>query len=260
MLLNLCNNCQKLALWLIHTERHAHTLLHMNRLLCSTYTVIEMSSVSVYGGKILSLSFSLFLWCQKQGTVWDFIFSVAWRLIRLFAKVSWILLKAMKFTGQRWRTTTTAQQMAAARALAFSRCSSKSSFPKDSSQRQIVRDTRLCAKIQQGNLELGELRYFMLGRKLASSLPAIALKQRFATILMLRPFNTVPSAVLTPNHKIISLPLHIFATVMNHNVNTWFTRYLICDPVGQFEPRRSRDPPAENNWSEGIIFYLITRI
>lgn len=172
MLLNLCNNCQKLVLWLMHTPRHARTLLQTKTLIYSTYTIIEMSRVSVCGGKTLSLSFSLFLWGQKQGTVWAFIFYVAWRLIRLFAKVSWILLKAMTLTGQRWRTTT-AQQMAAARAPASSRCSSKASFPKDSSQRQIVRDTRLCAKIQEGNLELAEPRYFMLGRKLASCLPAM---------------------------------------------------------------------------------------
>ena len=40
---------------------------------------------------------------------------------------------------------------------------------------------------------------------------------------MLRPFNTVPHVVVTPNDKIIPLLLHNcnFATNINHNVNIW---------------------------------------
>lgn len=42
--------------------------------------------------------------------------------------------------------------------------------------------------------------------------------------LILRPANTVPHVVVTPNHKTISLLLHScnFTTVVNHNVNTWY--------------------------------------
>ena len=41
--------------------------------------------------------------------------------------------------------------------------------------------------------------------------------------------NSVPHAVVTPNHKIISLLLRNcdFATVMKRDVNTWCTEYLI---------------------------------
>jgi hypothetical protein len=55
-----------------------------------------------------------------------------------------------------------------------------------------------------------------------------ALEQRFPTFLMLRPFDTVPHAVVTPNHKIISLKLHNcnFAAVMNQNVNICFLTVL----------------------------------
>ena len=57
-----------------------------------------------------------------------------------------------------------------------------------------------------------------IGRKqLSHSDP---LEQWFSTFLMLRPFNTVPHVVVTPNHEVISLLLYNydFATVMNHNV------------------------------------------
>ena len=44
--------------------------------------------------------------------------------------------------------------------------------------------------------------------------------QWFSTFLKLQPFNTVPYVVMTPNHRIIPLLLHIcnYATVMDHNV------------------------------------------
>lgn len=38
--------------------------------------------------------------------------------------------------------------------------------------------------------------------------PSQPLRQRFATFLMLRPFNPVPCVVVTPNDKIIFLLLH----------------------------------------------------
>ena len=46
----------------------------------------------------------------------------------------------------------------------------------------------------------------------------------FSAFQMLRPFNTVPQGVATPNHKIILLLLYKcnFATVMNRNVNSWY--------------------------------------
>lgn len=34
---------------------------------------------------------------------------------------------------------------------------------------------------------------------------ALTLEQCFSTVIMLRPFNTVPRAVVTPNHKFISI-------------------------------------------------------
>lgn len=42
-----------------------------------------------------------------------------------------------------------------------------------------------------------------------------------SAFLRLQPFNTVPNVVLTPNHKMFSLPLHNCnsATAMNYNVN-----------------------------------------
>ena len=41
-------------------------------------------------------------------------------------------------------------------------------------------------------------------------------------------FNTVPPAVVTPNHKLILLLLHNcnFATVMDHNINILCAEYL----------------------------------
>ena len=49
----------------------------------------------------------------------------------------------------------------------------------------------------------------------------IPVEQWFSTFLILRPFNTVPHLVVTPNHKIILLLIHNcnFATVMNYSVN-----------------------------------------
>ena len=60
------------------------------------------------------------------------------------------------------------------------------------------------------------------------------LKQWFSTFLMLQPFNTVIHIMVSPNHKIISLPLHHcnFSTVMNGNVNIWYAGYLIHYPKG----------------------------
>ena len=52
------------------------------------------------------------------------------------------------------------------------------------------------------------------------------------SLLMLQPFNTVPHAMVAANHKIMSLLLNkcIFATVMSHNINIWYSGYLICGP------------------------------
>ena len=46
-------------------------------------------------------------------------------------------------------------------------------------------------------------------------------ERQVSDFLKLRPFNTVPHVVVTPNHKSISLLLHNcnFATLMNCNVN-----------------------------------------
>lgn len=73
-----------------------------------------------------------------------------------------------------------------------------------------------------------------LGSKPARHLTAAA-----PTFLTLPPYNTVPRVVATPppthiHYKIISLLLHnqIFATLMNHNVNTWYSRYGVWDGNG----------------------------
>jgi hypothetical protein len=60
--------------------------------------------------------------------------------------------------------------------------------------------------------------------------------QWFSTLLMLQPFNTVPYVVVTPAIKLLSLLLHNcnFATVMNHNVNSFGDRGLpkVSRPLG----------------------------
>lgn len=59
-----------------------------------------------------------------------------------------------------------------------------------------------------------------------------SLEQWFLTFLMLRPLNTVPHVVEISSHRIILLILYnsIFATVMNHVANTWYSWYLTWDP------------------------------
>ena len=41
------------------------------------------------------------------------------------------------------------------------------------------------------------------------------------------------------NHKIILLLLHVFnfATIMNHNINIWYARYMICNPQSGCVPQ-----------------------
>lgn len=82
---------------------------------------------------------------------------------------------------------------------------------------------------------------------------ACSLLQRwFSTFLMPWPFSARPHAVLTPNNKIILLPLpkYNFATVTNLSVNIWYARYQICIPC------ESGDPQAENHCSMGPPFFL----
>ena len=57
---------------------------------------------------------------------------------------------------------------------------------------------------------------------------SLTLKQWFSAFPMLRPFNTVPHVVVTPNHKIIFIVISycIFATVLNHSANTFGDRGL----------------------------------
>jgi hypothetical protein len=63
---------------------------------------------------------------------------------------------------------------------------------------------------------------------------------------MLWPFNTVPQVVVILNHTVISFLLHNcnFVTVMDHNVNIWYTRYLIFNAS-----QRGHCPHVENYWS-----------
>jgi hypothetical protein len=60
----------------------------------------------------------------------------------------------------------------------------------------------------------------------------ILLSHWLSTFLMLQPFNTVPHVVVTPNHIIISLLLHIynFLIVMSNSVNIWYAGDLIRNP------------------------------
>lgn len=78
------------------------------------------------------------------------------------------------------------------------------------------------------------------------------LEQRSSTFLTLRPFNTVPHVVMTPNHKIISLLLHStnFATVMNCNVNICAFSWSQNHPmVTSYE--RAMWPPPKGLWPIG---------
>lgn len=56
-------------------------------------------------------------------------------------------------------------------------------------------------------------------------------------------FNIVPHVGVTPKHKIISLLLHDFATVMTHNVNVWYRGYLIYDT------QMGHNPQVKNQFS-----------
>ena len=69
-----------------------------------------------------------------------------------------------------------------------------------------------------------------------------------------QPFSTAHHVVVTPNHKIISLLLHNFATAMNHNGNILcFTIILggTCKRVCQSQ--KGLDPQAESHWSRHIL-------
>lgn len=57
-------------------------------------------------------------------------------------------------------------------------------------------------------------------------------RQWFSTFLRPRPFNTVPHAVKTLNHKIIPSLLHNChsATIMDYNVNICYAGYPAWDP------------------------------
>jgi hypothetical protein len=79
------------------------------------------------------------------------------------------------------------------------------------------------------------------------------LEQWLSTFLMLRPFNTVPHVVVTPSHKTISLLLlnWNFATVMNHNINGWYTGYLIQNPKGVVAHRLRTTAVAQ--WIVGLL-------
>ena len=82
------------------------------------------------------------------------------------------------------------------------------------------------------------------------------LEQRFSTFLMLRPFNTVPHVVVTPNHNIISILLHSchFATVINRSVNVQYSGYLICDILWIVQSLKGVVTPQVENycsWRKG---------
>lgn len=61
---------------------------------------------------------------------------------------------------------------------------------------------------------------------------SVLVNQWFSTHPVLWTHNSVPHVWWTANPEIISLILQtvIFVTVVNHNVNSLFTRYLICRP------------------------------
>ena len=64
-----------------------------------------------------------------------------------------------------------------------------------------------------------------------------------STFLTLWLFSALPHTEIAPTYNIISLllPNCNFATVMNHNINTWCAEYLICDP------QRVHNPQVENH-------------
>lgn len=65
-------------------------------------------------------------------------------------------------------------------------------------------------------------------------IPHFIVQQWSSTCLTLRPFSSRPHVVVTSTHKTILFLLYNcdFATVMNGDVNTWYSGYLICDPRG----------------------------
>jgi hypothetical protein len=84
---------------------------------------------------------------------------------------------------------------------------------------------------------------------------------KWATFLMLQPFNRVPHVGLIPTVKLFHYYFIIhcycnFATIMNHNINIWYADYLIC------HPQRGRDLQVENcchkYWrGQGLISALL---
>ena len=80
-----------------------------------------------------------------------------------------------------------------------------------------------------------------------------AVDQWFSAFLMLPPFSTLSSVVVKhalPNHIIILLllPNCNFETVIDCNVNTWYTGYLISNPqrVLQVEKCQGRDQESKD--------------
>lgn len=69
---------------------------------------------------------------------------------------------------------------------------------------------------------------------------SVPLERWFPIFPMLRPFNTVPHAVLTPNHNVIPLLLHScnIAIVMNYNENIGYVTPI----KGLFEPPKGSQP------------------
>ena len=65
---------------------------------------------------------------------------------------------------------------------------------------------------------------------------------------------TVPHSVVTPNHKVISLLLNNrnLVTVMNHNVNSCYSEYVICDPSDKVV----WDPKVENRPSGAKLQWM----
>jgi hypothetical protein len=74
----------------------------------------------------------------------------------------------------------------------------------------------------------------------------------FLTFLMLWLFNTVLHVVLTPSIKLLFFLLHNcnFVTVTNHNVNIWYSGYLIWGP----HPQKSHDSQIENCCCGEIVY------
>lgn len=91
--------------------------------------------------------------------------------------------------------------------------------------------------------------------------PHICIAQRFSTLLMLWPFNTVLMLWWPPTTKLLLLLLHKcnFATHMDHNINNLICRWPQATPVkGSFYLQRGCEPWVENCWYKDSSCPLFT--